>query len=225
MRPAGFTLAEVAVVLFLIGLLVSMLLLGDGVLTQSRIRFLVNQSDGLKVAVLNYQDRYGALPGDDPRAAGRWPAGARNGNGDGWIGGSYRAAPPAGDPVANLVLDPVTGDGESLNFWWHLRLSGLIVAPPPVVTPVAQPLNFYSGIIGVEWAVLGFPRLAVCFANVPGEVAIGIDNRLDDGDPQRGLVRAARQTADNQPIAAATFPVAAYLTGDTDVYIVCRRLD
>ncbi len=177
------------------------------------------------MAVLTYEDRYRAVPGDDTRAAGRWPAGARNGNGDGRIGGSYQAAPPAGDPVANLVIDPVTGDGESLNFWWHLRLAELINAPPPVVTPLAQPLNFYAGIIGVQWAPLGFPRLAVCSANLPGEIAIGIDNRLDDGDPQRGLVRAAKQTADNQPIAAATFPVATYVTGDTDVYIVCRRLD
>jgi prepilin-type N-terminal cleavage/methylation domain-containing protein len=224
-RQAGFSLAEVAIVLVLIGLLVGLLLLGDGVLTQSRIRFIENQFDGLKIAVLTYQDRYGALPGDDARAAGRWPAGARNGNGDGRIGGSYQAVPPPGDPVANLVLDPVTGDGESLNFWWQLRLAGLIVAPPPVVTPVAQPLNFFSGVIGVEWAPLGFPRLAVCTANVPGEVAIGIDSRDDDGDPRRGVVRAAKQNADNQPVAAADATVTAYATGDTDAYILCRRLD
>jgi len=224
-RQAGFTLAEIAIVLVLIGLLVGLLLLGDGVLTTSRIRFMENQFDGLKVAILNYQDRYGALPGDDARAAGRWPAGAKNGNGDGRIGGLYQAPPPAGDPVTNLVIDPATGDGESLNFWWQLRLAGLIVAPPPVVTPVAQPLNFYAGVIGVQWAPLGFPRLAVCTANVPGEVAIGIDNRTDDGDPRRGLVRAAKQSADNQPIAAADATVTAYTTADADAYIVCRRLD
>lgn len=224
-RQAGFTLAEIAIVLVLIGLLIGMMLLGDGILTQSRIRFVVNQFEGLKVAVLTYQDRYGALPGDDPRAAGRWPAGAKDGNGDGQIGGSYRAPPPPGDPLANLVIDPATGDGESLNFWWHLRLAQLIVAPPPVVTPVAQPLNFYSGIIGVEWAPLGFPRLAACTANLPGEVAIGVENRLDDGDPRRGLIRAAKQTADNQPIAAADATITAFATGDADMYILCRRLD
>lgn len=225
---AGFTLAEIAIVLVLMGLLLGLLLLGDGILTQSRIRFIANQFEGLKVAVLTYQDRYGALPGDDPRAAGRWPAGARNGTGDGRIGGSYQAVPPGGDPVANLVIDPATGNGESLNFWWQLRLAQLIVAPPPVVTPVAQPLNFYSGIIGVEWAPFGFPRLAACTANLPGEVAIGVENRLDDGDPQRGLVRAAKQQGankENQPIADANAGILTFETGGDVMYILCRRLD
>jgi len=54
------------------------------------------------------------------------------------------------------------------------------------VTPVAQPLNHYAGVIGVEEARLGFPRLAVCSANLPGEIAIDVENQLDDGDPRRG---------------------------------------
>lgn len=230
----GFTLVELAIVLVLIGLLLGVLLLGNGILTQSRIRFIANEFEQLKVAILTYQDRYGALPGDDPRAAGRWVTSAgvsraKNGTGDGRIGGSYQAAPPAGDPLVSLVIDaasvPIPGDGESLNFWWQLRLAELVIAPPPVVTPVAPPLNAYAGVIGVEWAVLGFPRLAVCTANLPGEIAIGVDNQLDDGNPRRGLVRAAKHTVDNEPLATADATVATYATGDTDMYIVCRRLD
>lgn len=224
----GFTLAELAIVLVVTGLLLGMLLLGDGIIVQSRIKFIANQFEGLKVALLTYQDRYAALPGDDPRAASRWPAGAKAGTGDGLIGGSYQAPPPPGDPMATLVINPasvpIPGDGESLNFWWHLRLAGLIIAPPTPVTPVAQPLNHYSGVIGVEWAPLGFPRLAICAANLPGEVAIGVENVLDDGDPQRGVIRGVRQTAPNQPIAAATV-VATYAAGDANAYILCRRLD
>ena len=230
----GFTLVELAIVLVLIGLLVGVLMLGNGILTQSRIKSIANDFEQLKVAILVYQDRYGALPGDDTRAAGRWVTGggvprARAGTGDGRVGGSYQAPPPAGDPMTNLVIDPasvpVPGDGESLNFWWHLRLAELIVAPPPVVTPVAQPLNHFAGVIGVESAVLGFPRLSVCTANLPGEVAIGIESQLDDGDPRRGLVRAAKQAIDNEPIATADASVTTYATGDGDMYIVCRRLD
>jgi prepilin-type N-terminal cleavage/methylation domain-containing protein len=231
---SGFTLVELAIVLVLIGLLLGVLLLGNGIITQSRIRFIANNFEQLKVAILTYQDRYGALPGDDPRAAGRWVTGggasrARNGTGDGRIGGSYQAPPPAGDPMVNLVIDPasvpVPGNGESLNFWWHLRLAELLVAPPPVVTLVAQPLNHFSGVFGVEWGVLGFPRLAVCTANLPGEVAIGIETQLDDGNPRRGLVRAAKQNIDNEPIATADATFLAYATTDADMYIVCRRLD
>jgi prepilin-type N-terminal cleavage/methylation domain-containing protein len=218
----GFTLAEVAIVLVLIGLLLGLMLLGDGIVAQSRTKFVVNQFEGLKVAVLTYQDRYAALPGDDPRATSRWVGRSKDGTGDGRISGLYQDAPPAGDPLVTLTVDAASG--ESLNFWWHLRLAELIIAPPTPVTPVAQPLNHYSGVIGVEWAPLGFPRLAVCAANLPGEVAIGVESMLDDSDPRRGLIRAAKQSADNQPIAAAA-TVTALTAGDADFYILCRRLD
>lgn len=224
----GFTLAEVATVLILLGILAGMIILGDGMLTQSRIRSMANQFEELRAAVLTYQDRYGALPGDDPRADGRWVDGggasrARNGTGDGRISGSYQDPPPAGDPLVALVVNAL--QGESLNFWWHLRLAQLVMAPPPVISLVAQPLNYFSGVTGVEWGALGFPRLAACTANLPGDVALGIENRLDDGDPRRGLIRAARQTAENQPLAAADASITGYVSNDTDLYILCRRLD
>jgi prepilin-type N-terminal cleavage/methylation domain-containing protein len=221
----GFSLAEIAIVLVVIGLLLGLLLLGDSIVTQSRMKALVNHFEGLKVAVLAYDDRYRAIPGDDPRAAGRWPAGAVSGTGDGRIGGSYQAPPPPGDPLVSLVIDPATGDGESLNFWWHLRLAGLIIGPPSPITPVAPPLNQYAGVMGAQWAPLGFPRLAACAANLPGEIAIGVENMLDDGDPRLGLMRAAKQSAANQPIAAADAAITAFTGGTADAYILCRRLD
>lgn len=222
-RTGGFTLVELAVVLVLIGLLVGVMLLGNGILVQSRIKFVASEFEHLKVAVITYQDRYAALPGDDARAMSRWVGRSRDGTGDGRISGSYQDPPPAGNPVVTLVVDATSG--ESLNFWWQLRLSELIVAPPPIITPVAQPLNAYSGVVGVEWAALGFPRLAVCTANLPGEVAIGVESQLDDGNPRRGLVRAAKQTVDNEPIATADATITAFATGDADMYILCRRLD
>jgi prepilin-type N-terminal cleavage/methylation domain-containing protein len=223
LQESGFTLVELAVVLVLIGLLLGTLLLGNGILVQSRIKFVANEFEQLKVAVLTYQDRYATLPGDDARASTRWVGRSKDGTGDGRISGSYQAPPPGGNPIATLAVD--AADGESLNFWWQLRLSELVTAPPPAFTPVAQPLNAYSGVVGVEWGALGFPRLSVCTANLPGEVAIGVESQLDDGNPRRGLVRAAKQTTDNEPIATADTMIASYATGDADMYILCRRLD
>ena len=220
-KQRGFTLPELIIVLGLIALLVGGMVLGSGLVEQSRIRSLANDFDGLAVAVATYADRYGALPGDDARAEVRWPGKAKNGTGDRRISGTYESPPPAGDPLTALTVDATAG--ESLNFWWHLRLADLIVAPPPSVTQVAQPLNHFYGVVGVEWGALEFPALALCAANLPGDVAIGIEYRLDDGNPRRGVIHAARQAADNQPLATADATVTAYSAADR--YIVCQRLD
>jgi hypothetical protein len=220
-REGGFTLAEFAIVLALLALLVGAIVLGRGLVEQSRMRALVNDFDGLGAAVSLYTERYGALPGDDPQAETRWAGRARNGTGDLRISGAYEAPPPAGDPLSALTVD-ATG-GESLNFWWHLRLAGLVVAPPRSVTQVAQPLNYYFGVVGVEWGVLGFPGLTLCTSNLPGDAAIAMDLRLDDGNPRQGRVRAARQTSDNQPIGTADAAVTAFSAADR--YILCQRID
>jgi prepilin-type N-terminal cleavage/methylation domain-containing protein len=217
----GFSLPEIALVLALLAILVGGMVLGQALVTEGRIRSLSNDFFAVALAVAAYADRYGALPGDDPQAEVRWPGRARNGTGDRQISGTYESAPPASDPLTSLTIDATTG--ESLNFWWHLRLAGLVVLPPPPVTQVAQPLNHFSGVVGVQWGALGVPALALCAANLPGEVAIGIELRLDDGDPRHGVIRAAKQSADNQQLAGADATVTTFVA--TDRYILCRRLD
>ena len=220
-RQRGFSLPEVAIVLALLALLVGGVLLGNGLVAQARAKAQAKDFVTLGLAVSQYLDRYNALPGDDPQAELRWPGRARNGTGDRRISGAYAAAPPAGDPLSTLTVDSTSG--ESLNFWWHLRLADLINVPPATVTPVAQPLNHFYGVVGVEWGALAFPALTVCAANLPGDVAIAVELQLDDGDPRRGRIRAAKQTSDNQPLAAADATVTTLNAADK--YILCERLD
>ena len=219
---AGFTLAELAVVTVLVGLLLAGLLAGGAVVTQARIKLVVTDFTGLHAAHLHYVDRYAALPGDDPRASGRWPAGAKDGNGDGRLSGTYRDPPLLGDPMTTLTVSGT--EGETLNYWWHLRLAELVPLPPPEVTIVAQPLNPFLGVVGVQQDAMGFPVPTICQANLPADVAIGVEAQLDDGSPTRGSVRGRRQTASNQPIAD-TVAVADYTAGEDDQYLLCRRLD
>ena len=48
--------------------------------------------------------------------------------------------------------------------------------PPPVVPIVAQPLDIFGGVIGVEQnATPDSPAPAVCPANLPGAIAIGVE--------------------------------------------------
>ncbi len=160
------------------------------------------------------------LPGDDPRAAARWTSGAKDGTGDGLLGGLYGDDAPAGDPMTELTVN--ASQGETLNYWWHLRLAGLVPSPPLGLSLASQPRNPFDGVIGVQANAIGFPVPAVCQANLPGQVAIGVDSQIDELSPTRGGVRGRKQTAPNQKLAD-TVEVASYNEGEE--YVLCRRLD
>ena len=218
----GFTLAEFAIVTVLVGLLLGGVLAGRAVVTQARIKLVVSQFTGVHSAHLYYIDRYAAVPGDDPRATVRWPGRAKDGTGDGQLSGRYMDPPPPGDPMTALTVSAT--EGETLNYWWHLRLAELIATPPPGISIAAQPLNPFAGVIGVQQDAMGFPVAAVCQANLPAVVAIGVEGQLDELNPVRGTVRGRRQTAPNQALAT-TVAVTDYTEGDDDQYVLCRRLD
>src|SRR5690348_18355681 len=69
---SGFTLVEIAIVLVIIGLLLGGILKGQEMITQAKIKNVINDFNGVTTAVTSYQDRYRALPGDDPNATTRW---------------------------------------------------------------------------------------------------------------------------------------------------------
>ena len=71
-KQTGFTLVEIAIVLVIIGLLLGGILKGQEMITQAKIKNVVNDFNGITAAMNSYQDRYRALPGDDLNAAGRW---------------------------------------------------------------------------------------------------------------------------------------------------------
>ena len=90
---AGFTLVEIAIVLVIIGLLLGGILKGQEMITQAKIKNAINDFNGVAVAVTSYQDRYRALPGDDPNATARWTVQApASGDGNGDASGGYNRA-------------------------------------------------------------------------------------------------------------------------------------
>src|SRR5712692_6741851 len=104
---SGFTLVEIAIVLVIIGLLLGGILKGQEMITQARIKNVINDFNGVTAAVNSYNDRYKALPGDDLNTIARWRA-------CGFTPPGYNtapAAPSASSPQVGL-------------FWLHLRLAG-----------------------------------------------------------------------------------------------------
>lgn len=100
-RVSAFSLIELSVVLVIIGVLMGAIFKGQDLLDIAKVRSVVHDFQHIKVAIHNYQDTYGALPGDDSNAQTRFGTGIVNGNGNGLIEQS-----------------------ESAHVWLHLNKAG-----------------------------------------------------------------------------------------------------
>jgi type II secretory pathway pseudopilin PulG len=69
---SGFTLVEGTIVLVIIGLLIGSILWGQELLLNGRSKAVIIEMNEIAAAVAAYQDRYQAIPGDDPMAQTRW---------------------------------------------------------------------------------------------------------------------------------------------------------
>ena len=212
----GFTLVEIAIVLVIIGLLLGGILKGQEMITQAKIKNVVSDFSGISAAYYGYQDRYRAIPGDDPNAATRWttPTTATAGNGNGVVAGAYNN----GGSACVVTV-------EACSWWDHLRRAGFVAG-----NGVAQPFNAVTGIIGVQTGdnaggtVLGgFGGLIICSAGLPDKIAIAVDTQMDDGLVGSGTVRGQKSTAPNPAVNTAA-DASAYAETGTNVYMLCRQL-
>jgi prepilin-type N-terminal cleavage/methylation domain-containing protein len=209
---AGFTLVEIAIVLVIIGLLLGGILKGQEMITQAKIKNIVNDFNGLSAAMYSYQDRYRAIPGDDQTASGRW-AGAVSGNGNGVIAGLYN----------NAITAAPTSAQESNTFWWHLRLAGFVPGATTGAAAGTPPNNAANGIVGVQNGAMGFVSNVICTSNLPDKIAIAVDSQMDDGTATSGQVRGQLQAAANESAASAA-PTASFAETGQNQYLLCKNL-
>jgi hypothetical protein len=191
----------------LIGLVIGATTTGQQLISSARVSRSVAYAQGVTTAYLAYLDRYRALPGDDAQASNRWP-GAKSGNGDGQISGLFDAAPPADS--AALVVNAT--EGENLNFWWHLRLAGLISGAAADDSSASPPIPPLGGQAGIQQDAYGMRGASLCMANVPSGSASAIDARADEGYPDRGAIRGASESGGVPP---SLYPVS------DEPYILC----
>jgi prepilin-type N-terminal cleavage/methylation domain-containing protein len=224
----GFTLVEIAIVLVIIGLLLGGILKGQEMITQAKIKNVVADFSGISAAYYGYQDRYRAIPGDDPNAATRWASATpipAAGNGNGVVAGTWNNGGAA-------CATPATTEACG---WWHdLRLAGFVSG-----SGASQPFNAVTGLLGVQTGdgaaapgptlgttaagAGGFSGLIVCSGNLPDKIAIAVDTQMDDGVPISGTVRGLWQQAGPNP-ATANPATAAYAETGTNVYLLCRSM-
>jgi prepilin-type N-terminal cleavage/methylation domain-containing protein len=216
MRQQGFTLVEIAVVLVIIGLLLGAILKGQELIENSRVRSAISEINSVRAASNGYLDRYRFQPGDDgPTLATLQARGAAwagitavgNGNGQLAAGANPWAAPNA----------------EHLGFWQHLRAGGFVTGDPATAGIPAIPRNAFNGLTGIATLaaqMANFNANVICMSQVPGKAATGIDNQLDDGQPDTGAVRATLQAGAGNTAPGAV--AAAY--SEDQRYTICTPL-
>ncbi|GAB4181273.1 MAG: prepilin-type N-terminal cleavage/methylation domain-containing protein [Rhodocyclaceae bacterium] len=209
---SGFTLVEIAIVLVIIGLLLGGILKGQELITQARIKNVVNDMNGVSTAIYSYQDRYRALPGDDKLACSRWSA-SRNGNGDGSIQQAADTVATGCDSGVTLGSD-ADANKENRVFWQHLRLAGLVAGDS---SNSDEPLNASGGKLRVFNGPFGLSGLYICATGLPAKVASAIDSQFDDGLPNKGSVRG-----DDKDPATGASTLTAYLDDPSKTYSVCK---
>jgi len=165
----GFTLVEIAIVMVIIGLLIGGILKGQEMLKNAKVKRIAKQADGLRAAVFSYQDRFGALPGDDPAAQTHTGDGTlANGNGNGLIAA-----------------------GEDEDVFAHLAASGLISGSAADYQGGNFPTHPFGGTtIIVNTTVQGKASHWINLSNIPADVGRMIDSSQDDGVHTTGSIRA-----------------------------------
>jgi prepilin-type N-terminal cleavage/methylation domain-containing protein len=191
MKPQGFTLVEVALVIVVIGLLVGGFLKGKELITQAKIKNIQSTFESVAKAIYTYQERYHALPGDDKEATRFDP---------------NIIIPSIQNGIIDGLFDSIIENEESRLAWLHLRYAGLI--PRTFIDNSQQsnsqlqeqPRNIFNGIIGISSNLsingarlrLGekMPGIFVGFTNIPGDIAEILDFTQDDGLADSGRVRS-----------------------------------
>lgn len=129
----GFTLIELAIVLMIMGVIAGAVFKGYDLLEGAKARSVVSDFNQFKLAINMYQENYGFLAGDDPKASERF-SDVASGNGNGLIDKS------------DIKL-----------FWQHLHKAGYADNPSPSskfggkYSAVSNPYEDFSG----HWIILG----------------------------------------------------------------------
>lgn len=180
LNSRGFSLIELAMVIAIIGFVIGAITVGSNLIKSSELNRIITDTKEISAAADTFQAQYGRLPGDAQNIDDYF-SGEVSGNGDGFIAFS---------------------SAESLQFWRHLFLAELIPINydgtsqfvPGAGVPEGTLKNSgykvaYTATEGFIIEFAGFTASSDTQGILKPEDAWKIDTRLDDGDPDTGIVR------------------------------------
>jgi prepilin-type N-terminal cleavage/methylation domain-containing protein len=217
-QQSGFTLVEIAIVLVIIGLLLGGVLKGQELINSAKVKNMANDFRNISTFVYAYQDKFRAMPGDDPAA-------------DKHVDGGTVATTPAaaahGDTRINGAWNSTTVTDESFLFWQHVRLAGLVTGnTSTAVVADFVPRNAEGGRLGVTsdpvvtGAGANFPGSFFVCSVMQGRFARQLDSTIDDGNTKTGNLRVIDQD-EKASVASGSEPAALLPKDDANTYTVC----
>lgn len=219
---AGFSLAELSIVITIVGLLVALVAAGVNVRRTSELHGMLSAIEEYQAAIQSFDAQYDEYPGDMSDAHDYWDDGADgvcgtatqcNGDGDGGVEeiGGDAATTPANSVAASA------SDDEIFRFWQHLVLAELLDGgytgvgggsgglQADIAINVPSTPRTKVGIIAIYGALNGSSRnelriggfalnAALTGAALKPVEALALDKKTDDGNAEAGLVRAIEGT-------------------------------
>ena len=212
----GFTLVELAVVMIVIGLLIGGVLVSINLVEQARVNAVISSVNGTDAAINTFYDKYRAKPGDSLRATEQIPGCDASNfcvNGD----GNQLVASDGRDRHTwqSNIIESVYAS-ESIQFWKHLALADIMSG----IDSSANPANlswgkthpsgpfgggfefYYDRYLATGGAGRGMSSSHIMRMSADGilpgrahgvistTITAQIDTKMDDGDPNAGIVLA-----------------------------------
>lgn len=223
-KQSGFTLVEIAIVLVIIGLLLGGILKGQELINSARVRNLADQNTGIQAAYYGFIDRYRQVPGDYPQAAATTAIGVQI--------------------ILPLAASATAGNGriddtaeEAAAVWEQLAKSNFIGGGfTPATGAVANeaayrglgPANAFNGLLTLtrnnDYTVAAAAPAATqrlilhLGTNIPAKIARELDLKVDDGQPQTGVLRLSAVNGATWPNLHNTAGAACTIAGPPVVY-------
>ena len=226
----GFTLVELAIVLVIIGLIVSSVLVGQDLIKAAQLRATVRQYNEFQVGVNTFIGKYNGIPGDI-LASSATAFGLTGSGGDG------------GGTILDASSTYVLNSGEITSFWGHLTTSGKELISGTYagtcVTGCTAGIDYPSmkygsagwgvyGVSGTNYFYAGMAQTETTTATtttvpfIPLD-AYNIDIKIDDGLPNTGNVTTGGATVTNLSTALLPSSSCASATTSTGIYVYATQ--
>ena len=205
-RHSGYTLVEIAIVVVIISLLMVAVFKGQSLVDQSHTSEAITTMKDLKVAVDAFKQKFHYLPGDFPLDT-TTPEITGFTSSSKCITGDAAHANGNGNGVISALESPCATE--------QLIRAELIKGDPTLPIPTRQGYVWLASRdnSGALTAYSAPVQNVIVLSNIPCNMALEIDRKLDDGTLTAGNIRASKDNAfcllsDNEKVTLATFSMA-----------------